>query len=764
MSDLIPRDNNIIPREDNDQTVVERFQEQRFKGTPRFVTNAQDAQDVLEELGVAIKMVDVIAEDRKEGNELDDDSIFVLNKLDLTEEDIDDLIMAKDMLLKDPKDRDAIRITQDINNRIMENTPTGEVSVFTMGGGFEHPDKSFLDNPKEFMGAYWDNFTDAVYRRFYVDSILRDNELAMDFYDKQGFESKLIGEEVWIRDRDDPDDLWEPANPDGFQLGDIVGYGLDILGSAAAVGASAAAPQFAIPITAGIAGGIEATRQAFRPAPMDIPLIAGEVATSAAIDLTTAGAGKVLKLGSKMTSLFDRSLKEGAEDIIAAGKLLDVEVPPFAVAGKASMQEAGKELRKPTVGATIPPLMLGRKAKKQTQKLRDVIQEEASSFAEKAGGKTQLQVAREAKDVFFEEIEDKVEAAKSLYDKALPKEITDTIKVGLEVDELVTFFDKLKDDFKGNIPAIRFIDQLTKESDKLDNLSQLVNFQKGVGAELAEVVGGASGQQISIAKQIYGETVEAIDSALAKKIANESNTPAGKFLLEKRDILVQAKKQWQEANQDIDAIIKRPGAKIDKPLQEKIGKLETEKSAKQFLRTVFDENDLEKLEFIRDRFPKTFEKAEEAAAAKIFDVAFEGGQFVPDKTIAVLKKMDPSSRAILFGKEQAEKMNAMVLLFDAMDAKHIKDKIPEPWPWAIITDTLNNSIRTMKTTLSRAASKTEQDALSRMANFLTSKKGRTILQSNRSTIIDDVRKELKAIEKEEQVKESKKRLRNKRSK
>lgn len=557
--------------------------------------------------------------------------------------------------------------------------------------------------------------------RFNIKNFIDENPaLQKKYLEEKGYRTRIINNRVEVRkDEDAQYKVVDPEGMDwsdlALEVGDISFDVLKGLGEAAGM-ASKAVGGFLAPLTGGtsllatgaISGGLggatEAARQGagmalgLRDKP-DYGLIGQEAVLGATVGSGLAAAGMGLKkwgkqaadaiaakigfrpeaaeikkayevLGGKATPaqlVADKTVRELEDSIIRAqenqlplSRELKQQVMDNIKAANQTARELAETAAQRLFGVGIDEIETGieqtaKKAQTQAQQILNSI-----SGAKEAGiGQLTPVVGEEIQQSIGKKIGDKLAKSTELYDKVESGLKRKALKPDMSGVKQTIASLKTKLDDKTNA----WLDWAESVADRVPNMDELKTMRTMIMDEAEQGTKTIKSAANAIRKSIEETRDTTFSNVIMESInkARESADPLAKktvkYFSDLHTDLMQANKLYREVNQDLEAIIKRPGVDSNR-------KLSPDKKLKKFMKEapeiIFEKvaasKDINKAKWMMQNYPDEYKKVSSAKISKIWLEAASDDTRLTNTILSELNKMSDSEKLALLGKNANTKI------------------------------------------------------------------------------------------------------------
>lgn len=390
----------------------------------------------------------------------------------------------------------------------------------------------------------------------------------------------------------------------------------------------------------------------------------------AGYDVAGLGAGKVIggaggllkKPVAGFLSRFEQPLKEGAEEVMAAGKRLGAT---------------------PTRGMLTENQVIGGLESALAQKPSDIGKRYAGQFrdvgeamrggaedilkAGKESTKTGLQTAEDVRGSLIKSIEGKAEKATPFFD-SLKKDaafIDINEKGRSAISKNIRKLDYAK--IQGS-PEAAFANNIANNLEGTKNLAELRNLRSYVGKMLSDPM--VPGTMKSTAGSIYGKLAELEKRSITRAaIESASSTRAGKNVA--KNMLTElrtANKAYSEFSNELKDLAQKSGLGKINNYAEFVTKLQG-LSGEQLSKKLFQPGNVKQLETFKKQFPEAFEDLKKAHLQDLYNKSLTKGEISIPKLINQADRMSPEARSLIFGKESAQKIKDIKTMYNNLPPK-----------------------------------------------------------------------------------------------
>jgi hypothetical protein len=630
-----------------------------------------------------------------------DVSSKVLSKMNLGIADANSLRWAKQRLETDPTDEDAIRARNQAFSKV-----ASKYSAMPAEGG---------------EGA-------SNWHRFVAKAIPEEDQ-ARYLQSKYGKDNVRKFPTGGIQVRKPGDLNFTYLDPYGFDLMDLV----DIIPEAVEYGASVFAEGGPLKAAAELTKNIPYVGKALKaPGMASAALIGGasdivrqgisiagggretydplrtaqQAALAGGITGVLGGVSKLLPTVSKASSsaqeLERMAMKPDAN--IIAQQAAEIGVKPTPGMLTKSLERQKLE----DVAARSPKTLVGfltgeSSLKKQIAKNHEAINQAAEDVLTKAtysstgltpellkskelGKEVIFPVAKDVKESILTVIKGKVTDAKKLYDE-LGKNL-DRPGYAINQQPTIDAINKLKREYKFDDQAVSYLDKQLDKLSEVGTIGDLKRYRTAVLGDSSRFMQDANLRRATtkiansldetrdqtfadLIQKYMAESEKNFTESMAKGVVpkNQQSTTTAMFIKEQQDKLAQASKLWREANEEIASVMKRPKADLKGGITANLTKLVKTKPEDVF-KKLLAENDVEKAEYLLDKYPKQYIQAlKTSKSKKLQDIAqnldySQGRNKLPGfKTIELMKKLTNEDKNLLLGKDYQKKYDAIVTLY-----------------------------------------------------------------------------------------------------
>ena len=518
----------------------------------------------------------------------------------------------------------------------------------------------------------------SLKQRAMLGLIKEDPDLQIKFLERQGFETKLVGDSVQFKNRGGK---FVPYNPEGFDPGDIIEYLPEVFEGAVGAVTSGAKVMGAIgaPLTGGAsvaaasglgaagAGAVELGKQGLAKGlglREDINL--GQVGKQAAIGAAvppivgTIGAG-LKKVGAGLSkAIFGGVAKQAvdSEGVKAAGKLIGAKPTPGMISGDPAIQATESILSKQTLGIG------GSMLRKQIRVNEEAAQSVAESLVASKSGRSAFEVGEVFKDKVVGDIAKKLKPAEKLYGEV--SGAIGEIKVNKTalVGKLATLTDKMKFSTEGS----NLIKKISSKINKIKSIEDLKLFRTSIRDEIPPT---APKNLKIVADELFAAATQARKESFTQGVRNLK----GQFTKEAKQGLLgkleKADKIYAETASLVQKSLLNQGGKITKGVKrqglESIEKIIPEKRIDKF----FPGLDNAKIQSLKKLSPEGFTELAGAKVAQIVEKATSTakgnfGKISPKRLAEEIDKLSPEIASEVFGAEGVLKAKALSKFYRAI--------------------------------------------------------------------------------------------------
>jgi len=295
-------------------------------------------------------------------------------------------------------------------------------------------------------------------------------------------------------------------------------------------------------------------------------------------------------------------------------------------------------------------------------------------------------VAKDVKKSILTVIKGKVADADKLY-----KELGNNLdRPGYTINQQPTIdaINKLKKDYKYDEEALKYLDKQLEKLSTVKTIGDLKKYKTAVLGDSSRFMQDANLRRSTtkianslaetrdqtfadLIQKYMAESEKNFTESMAKGVVpkNQQSTTTAMFIKEQQDKLAQASKLWREANEEIAAVMKRPKADLKGGIDANLTKMIKTKPEDVF-KKLLAEDDVEKAEYLLDKFPKQYiEALKTSKSKKLQDIAqnldySQGRNKLPGfKTVELMRKLTNEDKNLLLGKDYIKKHDAIVTLY-----------------------------------------------------------------------------------------------------
>jgi hypothetical protein len=589
-------------------------------------------------------------------------------KHDLSVDDLGAGAAARRALAKNPEDKGALAVNNDLFQKISDKLPAENLGFFDVGGGYRSEKGGIIPYAK------------ALTARTLVNNTISSNpDLQAQYFSRKGYISRVIGDRVEIRR---PDEIgFRPIEKDGIDLFDATDIVDDVLqgvaeGAKISAKTAGAATGVGIPIAMGVAGATGAAFETGRQAAgkilgtrddYDFPQIMKEGLISATFPGAQVAVGAGLKAGAtgvtKLTGLLER-YKPNEAQIRAAAKDLGLELLPGQISSSKLVQEL-TEAQYRAAGLLGPYAI---KAKKVINDTYDKIESELRGLVGPRSGDKPYASGQKFMDSVETLIDARKDAAQTWYQSATDANFFKNANVN--TTNLSANLAALKDKYQGSGSSLDMIAKYENMLDGVNRMHGLNRLKSEVLDEIRMKKGAVSGSELETIRDIKDLIKDSYDENFDMFL---QNAKSGKWKTKPEDIIAAktskdiADRLWRDLYEDLATIVARPGKEVRGGPEAVLEKFMIQNQPEKFIDKVFSSNDMKKITEIAKRFPEAFETLRQGKLQQLYDKWAPGDAF--NKTVAIneLKKMkDDKLKNIIFGKDADKKIENLIVIYDSI--------------------------------------------------------------------------------------------------
>lgn len=517
----------------------------------------------------------------------------------------------------------------------------------------------------------------SMKQRAMMGLVKEDPELQRKFLERQGFETRIQDGVVQFKQGNQ----FVPANPEGFDVGDLVEYLPEVVEGVAGAVATGAKAMGALgaPVTGGaglaagmavggaVTGAAELGKQTLAKGlglreDIDVGRVGRQAAIGAAVPGLIGGAGSAFKTAKRGLgrAIFGEVAEEAVDvaGIKAAGKIIGAKPTPGMLTTDPGVRATESVLSKQTLGVG------GSILRKQQRVNEAAAIRTAEEIVQNKTGRSAFEVGEAFKEKVMGSIGKKLKPAEDLYSEVAQR-IGD---VRADKTKIEGALDNLEAKFKFSDQARAFIQNTRNKLDELRSVEDLKLFRTSI---IDDIPRDAPKNMKLVADELYDAATRARTDSFQKGVRNlkgqfqkaEVQTLLGK--------LKEADQIYRETAKDVQKALLKPGAQIKKGVKreaaEALEKVVPEKRLQRFL----PGQDTQRAAAL-ERLSK--EGFDELASSRIAEIAEKSvstargrfGAINPQKVASEIDKLSPEVASKIFGKDGLAKAKALQKFYRAI--------------------------------------------------------------------------------------------------
>lgn len=430
-----------------------------------------------------------------------------------------------------------------------------------------------------------------------------------------------------------------------------------------------------------------------------------QAAIGAGLTGAVKGASKLLptlsKAQSGVTDLTASQVKQNAGEILAAGKTVGVTPTPAMLTRNITRQNLEDAMaRSPD---TLVGSLLGEsKLKKQIAKNYDAIDKAGAEILSEASVKStgftpdvlasrelSKDIAKVGTDVrkkIYDTIKPKVDEASKLYNELE----TVLARPGYKINQAPTneTIADLMSDYEFDKTATNYLREQETILQNVKTIADLKKYRTSIMADAARFkqdpnLRRATKEISSSLDRTRDQTfADLIETNLAKSEKNylesmaqgiipkkQQSTTTAIFVKEQQDKLAKASRLWREANEDLASVIKRPGEQLKGGINYNLDKL-MKTSPEDVFKNVLSSGDTEKAAYLLNKYPKQYvdvlRQSKSEKLQKIVNNLQSNQQRSKTPgfaTITSMKSLSNEDKNLLLGIDGQKKLDALMTLY-----------------------------------------------------------------------------------------------------
>ncbi|MAH48279.1 hypothetical protein CMI37_20815 [Candidatus Pacearchaeota archaeon] len=514
-------------------------------------------------------------------------------------------------------------------------------------------------------------------QRAMIGLIKEDPELQKRFLDRQGFETRIQDGVVQVKQGKQ----FVPANPEGFDLGDIVEYlpevvegvagavatGTKVMGALGAPVTGGASIPAAMGIGGAVTGAVETGKQALAAGlglreDIDPGRIARQTAIGAAVPGIVGGAGSAFKSAKRGLgrAIFGEVAEEAVDvaGIKAAGKAIGAKPTPGMLTTDPGIRMTESVLSKQTLG-------VGGAFLRKQQKVNEAAAiRTAEEILESKSARSAFEVGEAFKEKVMKSIGKKLKPAEDLYSEVaerIPNIKADKTKIEFALDNM-------QQKFKFSDQALNFIENTRNKLDQLVSVEDLKLFRTSI---IDDIPRDAPKNMKLLADELYDAATRARSDSFTKGVRNlkgQFQKAEAQSLLGK---IKEADQIYRETAKDVQKALLKPGAQIKKGVKreaaEALEKVVPEKRLQRFL----PGQDVQRAAALERLSKEGFDELASSRIAEIADKSVSAargrfGALNPQAVAREIDKLSPEIATKMFGKDGVAKAKALQKFYRAI--------------------------------------------------------------------------------------------------
>lgn len=589
------------------------------------------------------QILDYIAE-----NPQDQRSFAALKKFGLQQNAVDAWKAAKE----NPLDPKSIAVKNKVFDTIAMNLPAKQEINDTVG---------FVD-------------------RFKVKNLIdRDPVLQQKYFSKKGFDARVRDGKVEIRQPGDPQ--YTAVDPDGidrFDVFDIFGDALESVVTAAgssakflgAVGApitGGASLPTAMAVSGALSAGFETGKQALAKGldlrdEFDPNRIAQQFAIGAASPAIAKGAEKVFSKIAKFTADQAPKLREGWQEIMAAGKKLNI-VPALRQKYDNKLITALEESSE-----KIPTFFGGTGIQKKAAERAKAFDEAAENIVGKYSEMDYVGLGEKAKRILVDNISKTLEPIEEAYgkiDKYLAGQtehlnVDQTIKT---IQDVATRWDKYK-------PVKNEMEEIYGMVADANSILDIKDIRRIVGQKARNAYNSKDSLLGHALDKVYESLTASRNTSLEETINNAASNIGSDKAEAALHALKSVDKQYAVVSDMVRKLFLDRGETTKLGARKIIEDFDEVLKESKVINEILDVSDPKKLEYLREIFPDAFEVLRDGYLAKTAQQTTSGltGKSSLSTFLNKLVKLPKQTQQIMFGEDYLDTIKSIQTLAATMPA------------------------------------------------------------------------------------------------
>lgn len=407
-----------------------------------------------------------------------------------------------------------------------------------------------------------------------------------------------------------------------------------------------------------------------------------EVGTLGASKIARGAKGLLGRVYEGATAPFRRMAapaKEGAEELIDAGRRLDIQPTRGMLTDEATIQRTESALAQ-------RPTKAGQEVLDRLQSVqKGLIRSSEEALKEGQTPLSKIQMSSAAKEAAKKQIQKRIQPAAQVYERiASETPFIDINKKGMKaIGKNITNLPYAK--IQGSAES-GFAKQIQKNLNNIKTLDELRNLRSYVGKQLSDP--NVPNTMKQTAGEIYGRLSRAEQRAITREAvkaarnAKHGQTLASEMIKEIKD----ANKVYSEVSKELQSLAKSVGMKRPKNYSDFIRNLDDIPDEK-FMDKFFNPNNIKALKSFQSQFPEAFDQMRKSRIADIYEKSLTKGEVSIPKLLNKVKKMTPESKKLIFGDDVSQKLKDIETVYNATYQKVGPSGTPEGQAWMALKPT-----------------------------------------------------------------------------